>query len=56
MPTIPVYLKEKVYWKVAQYASLWDLSVGKAAAKIIEKGLEQLDKEKKRWRKKGVIA
>ncbi|MEM2370601.1 MAG: hypothetical protein QXH51_06835 [Candidatus Bathyarchaeia archaeon] len=50
MPTVSVYFRENVYWKIARYASLWDVSIQKAIQLIVEKGLEVLEKEGERWK------
>jgi len=51
MPTINVYISDKVYWRISRYANLWEKPIGKTAALIIIKGLEYLEGEEKRLKK-----
>jgi hypothetical protein len=56
MPTVPVYLKEEVYWQVCRYASQWGLGIGKTIALLAEKGLLSLEKEEEaEWRRGNTV-
>ena len=51
MPTIPVYVKDKVYWVLASEASKFDVGIGKFCSMILENYAEFVKKkeEEKEW-------
>jgi len=51
MPSVNIYVSDKVYWRVCRYANLWEKPIGKTAQLILEKGLEYLEGEEKRLKK-----
>jgi len=50
MPTISVYIPERIYWKLSQIAFKEDLTVARTIALIVESYFLQLEgKEPKTW-------
>jgi len=46
MPTISVYIPDRIFYKLSYYANKENLSVSRMVEKIVEKYLEQLDNQK----------
>lgn len=50
MPTLSIYLNDKIFYEVQRYSNLWEMTVGKTVIAIIVKGLEKLEEEeRRRW-------
>ena len=45
MPTITVYIKERVYWKIAQIAVKENMTIPRTVAAILEAYFEVQEKE-----------
>jgi hypothetical protein len=54
MPTIVLYVNDYIYSKIEKYSMLWDKSIGKTAALIIEKGVSVLEREYQKCKREGV--
>ncbi len=54
MPTIPVYLPDKIYWKVCMEAEKMGESPGKFIGLIVKSYIEFLEKEGKKDAEKKV--
>ncbi|MHC1623139.1 MAG: hypothetical protein ACXQTR_00940 [Candidatus Methanospirareceae archaeon] len=46
MPSIPVYLDERTYWKVSQIANRENITIAKAVQLIVKAYFEVLEKQK----------
>ena len=48
MPTIPLYLKERIYWRIAYEAEKNGMTTGKFIATILEDYVNYLDTQERR--------
>jgi len=53
MPVIPLYLKERIYWRIAYEADKAGMTTGKFIATILEDYVNYLDTQERRTISRG---